>query len=72
MSSYIAKDVVCPYYKKEDGVKIACEGFDDDSSIHIIFLSAKKRRIYQLRRCCYDYKKCPIAKMNDEKWEARD
>jgi hypothetical protein len=72
LSSFIAKDVRCPYYKKEDGVKICCEGFEENSSIHMIFPSAKKRRLYQLQRCCIDYKKCPIVKINDERWGIND
>lgn len=69
MSSYIAKDVRCPYYKKDDGVKICCEGVEDsDSSLHIVFPSTGKRIEYQREKCCRDYNLCLIAAMNNRKY----
>lgn len=73
MSSYIAKDVQCPYYKKDDGVKICCEGIEEESSsVHIVFPSAHKRVEYQRQKCCRDYNTCLIAAMNNKKWEEED
>lgn len=69
MSSYMAKDVKCPYYLKEEGVKIHCEGVEDNTYIHLVFASAKIRRDYQLNKCCNNYNRCLIAAMNNRKWE---
>lgn len=69
MSNYIAKDVRCPYYIKEDGTKIHCEGVEDETYIHLVFKSPSIRRDYQLDVCCNDYNFCPIAKINNKKWE---
>lgn len=66
----MAKDVLCPYYKKDDGVKICCEGIEGESStVQIVFASANARRDYQKLKCCRDYGTCLIAKMNDRKWK---
>lgn len=68
MSSYMAKDVRCPYYSKEEGVKIHCEGVEDGTYIHLVFASPDIRRDYQLKKCCSDYNNCLIAAMNNRKW----
>lgn len=71
MSSYIAKYVLCPYYRKEDGVKICCEGIDDDGTIHVVFASLQKRKDYQTEKCCKNFSRCIVAAMLDRKWEER-
>lgn len=72
MSNYIAKDVRCPYYIKEDGSKIHCEGYEEGTYIHLVFPSPSSRRDYQIDVCCYDYNECPIADMLNKKWEEED
>ena len=67
----MAKDVRCPFYKKDDGVKICCEGIDDKTSVHIVFPSSKDRRSYQLLKCCQNYNTCLVAAMNNKKWEGK-
>ena len=69
MSNYMAKNVKCPYYVKEDGAKIHCEGVEEGTYIHQVFASPDMRRNYQTDICCDEYDTCPIAKMNDLKWE---
>ncbi len=70
MSSFMAKDVVCPYYRKDKGEKICCKGeaIDDDVYVHIVFKSPVERKNYQLDVCCDDYNICPIAKANNKRW----
>lgn len=63
MSSYIAKDVRCPYYKREEGVKISCEGVEDNTIIQLVHRSNKGRLEYQRFFCCEHYNTCPIAIM---------
>ena len=69
MSSYIAKYVLCPYYHKEEGVKICCEGVEDGTSIHVVFSSSRQRKDYQFEKCCKNYSQCRVAAMLDQKWE---
>ena len=72
METFMCKHVRCPYYIKDEGVKIRCEGIDEDSTtIHLVFPSAKARKDYQWKKCCRDYGTCLIAKMNDRKWERK-
>ena len=71
MSSYIAKYVLCPYYHKEEGPKICCEGVEDGTSVHLVFSSPRQRKEYQVEKCCKDYSKCRVAATLDRKWEER-
>ena len=70
-ASHMAKHVLCPFYRKEDYVRIYCEGVDESNSIHLEFASKEHRRNYELKSCCKDYEKCRIAKMLYEKWEGK-
>lgn len=69
MSNYMAKNVRCPYYVKEDGAKIHCEGVEEGTYIHLVFASPGMRRNYQTDVCCDEFDTCPIAEMNNKKWE---
>ena len=37
MKHYVAKEVICPFYKKEDICKIYCEGFHYGNTIQLSF-----------------------------------
>jgi hypothetical protein len=66
------KDVLCPFFKKYDSVRICCEGIEgENSSVYIVFPSPKARRDYLRAKCCRDYKVCLMAKMNERKWEGK-
>ena len=67
--SYISKNVLCPFYHKETQNKISCEGVSKDSSLNVIFTSIEKRKNYEKRFCCADYKQCYIVRMLLEKWD---
>ena len=67
--SYMSKDVLCPYYHKEIQNKICCEGIDDDSSIHLNFVSGKRRIEYEKAMCCRGYDMCLIAQALNKKWD---
>ena len=69
MSNYIAKDVRCPYYIKEDGAKIHCESGEEGITMHLVFVSPGLRLNYQRDVCCRDYSICPIAQINNKRWE---
>ena len=63
MSSYIAADVVCPFYCRDQDNYITCEGVEDDTRIHLVCENKKKRYAYQRRYCCEDFHNCRIASM---------
>ena len=63
--SFKQADVLCPFYKFDDGKKrsITCEGLIEDSSI---VLTYHKKRDYDRQMavfCCEHYKKCEIHRM---------
>lgn len=63
--SKVSVYVKCPYYKREQGQKIFCEGISDETSIHLAFDANAKPGMKQYEKCyCKgDYNKCPIAQM---------
>ena len=74
MSSLYERDVVCPFYRKDVGDKICCEGLDEDSRIHLVFLSHKAKRLYFECFCCDidRYKMCRVCRMLNGKYEDSD
>ena len=62
MQKYVSKEVVCPFYHKEDTTKILCEGFCKSCSLQITF-SCKVHLILHKDRHCNSiegYQKCPL------------
>lgn len=62
--SYKQIDVVCPFYKYDDGKqRITCEGFVDNSSLALIY---HRRGDYETQMnvfCCDHYMKCEVYRM---------
>lgn len=65
MPSYESKYVVCPFYIRSDQNKICCEGVDDNNTLNLIYMDAKKRREYSDKYCRdeVNYKSCQICQM---------
>ncbi len=61
MKRHISNEVLCPFYHSEDGYRICCEGVTEGSSIHIVFMSPKKKQRYSKKYCCGDYKACRVS-----------
>ena len=62
MQNYISKEVVCPFYKQEEALKIKCEGFCKSCSIQTSFT---KRELLQMHKETYcnkikGYQRCPL------------
>lgn len=53
--------VECPFFRFYDGCKIACEGVQKNSNIHIAFSSTEERRLYMKSICYSNYKYCMVA-----------
>lgn len=60
---YIARSVLCPFYHKEDGNGIHCEGVSEDTTIKLIHQSSEAKKQHRRHYCSRGYKKCPIAIM---------
>lgn len=67
--SYKQADVLCPFYKYDDGKKrITCEGVMGNSSLTLIF---RKRAYYEQNirsLCCERYDSCEVYKMLMQKY----
>lgn len=61
-------DVICPYYKCEDGKKIYCEGVEDGATTHIVFPDKARLREFRASHCERFKNKCPLYKGLNEKW----
>lgn len=61
---------VCPYYLRETGQAVCCEGHVEGCCIVIRFDSPKRKLAYQRAVCArHGYeKRCPIAAAAEKKW----
>lgn len=67
--SYRQINVVCPFYKYDDGKRrITCEGLLDDSSLALIY-HRKGDFEAQFRRCCGEYMQCEIYALLMQKYK---
>ena len=63
------KNVECPYYRKDDGTRLICEGITADmETINLVFPNRKALLTYRKTKCIRCWKECPIKKLNDQKW----
>ena len=73
-SSYIAKDILCPFYVKDDQRVLTCEGFPETLSHNQVFKNRdsllKHASIYCSTwnyHCCEVYRLIMESKYNDER-----
>ena len=69
MKRHISNEVVCPFYRSEDGQRVCCEGVEDNSSIHVVFGTPQNKQRYSLKYCCNRYDDCKVAQMLYDKYE---
>lgn len=68
-TTYKDVDIQCPFFKELTNKGISCEGLTDDSLIKLWF-SSPKSKLYHTRVFCEnEYKKCPIYRMLEAKYE---
>ena len=62
MQGYVSKEVVCPFYKQEEGLKLRCEGFCNSCSLQISFTRKELLQLHKERHCnsFKGYPKCPL------------
>ena len=68
MKRHISVEVICPFYRSEDGQRICCEGVEDNSSIHVVFPTPQRKQNYSFKQCCRDYDECMVAEMLYDKY----
>ena len=62
MQRYVSKEVVCPFYHKEEATKILCEGFCKTTSLQTSFRRREQLQLHKERHCnkMNGYPKCPL------------
>ena len=68
---YMDKNVVCPFYIREETLKIRCEGYRNGTKIHLCF-DCKNRKTEHKKKYCKDmdnYKDCPLYAVIDEQYK---
>ena len=59
----------CPYYVRDDGAKLICEGITDDMmTVQQVFDTRQTMLEYRKRNCVKCWRECPVKKLNDLKW----
>lgn len=67
--SYKQADVLCPFYKYDDGKRrITCEGVMGDSSLALIFKTRADFENTLCDLCCERYDSCEVYKMLMQKY----
>ena len=62
--SFKQADVLCPFYKYDDGKqRITCEGLVDDSSLALIYHQKIDYETQINVFCCENYKHCEVYRM---------
>lgn len=73
MQKYLAKEVVCPFYHKEDAMRnlILCEGFCKSCSLQITFSGRISLTFHRERHCANidGYTKCPLYPIIYQQYE---
>ena len=71
MSNYADKYVVCPFFFKQEGGKLYCDGFKEGVYIHLSFRSNSLLNSHKAQHChnISGYKKCPIYPLIEKRYE---
>ena len=63
------KEVICPFYRKEDDHKIYCEGVEDSTSLHLAFGDKSRKIEYRKKHCSCFKESCLIRRMLNQKYD---
>ena len=71
MRKYVSKEVICPFYRVEEGLKLHCEGFCPDCSLQISFTRRDVMRMHKDRYCnsFKGYPECPLYPAINDQYE---
>ena len=72
MSREGGKRTVCPFYEKESGYRIVCEGLYEDTKFSLLFPKEEAKERWQ-KAICYSFEKykiCPFVRiLESEKYK---
>ena len=62
MRKYNSKEVICPFYHGEEGLKLHCEGFCPSCTLQISFTQRSILRMHKQTHCnsFKGYPQCPL------------
>lgn len=65
------KNIVCPFYQKENKTKIHCEGIDQHSLIQLYFVTKQFQLLHEEKYCMNinNYTKCPLYSVIARQYE---
>ena len=69
----VVTDVVCPFYHRDDGLKVRCEGFCKTVTIQLSFKNKEQKQIHR-HQYCMDFKgypKCPLYPVINKQYEVK-
>lgn len=69
---YVGKSEYCPYYKKEDKLKIYCEGVAPDTNTNTPFPSKENMKKWRSENCEKPRSSCPLRIGLNAKWGYED
>jgi nitrate reductase assembly molybdenum cofactor insertion protein NarJ len=71
MQKYQSKEVVCPFYHKEEATKILCEGFCKSCSLQTSFAKNEQLLAHKARYCntFKGYPQCPLYPVINKQYE---
>lgn len=68
--SYFQANVLCPFYKHDDGKnRITCEGLIDESSLALFYKYERDYKTQITVFCCGRYQNCEVYRLLMEKYE---
>ena len=59
----------CPFFVRESELQITCEGVIENADTASKFATEKEKIRYQVKQCFRYPNECPVAKMNERKYE---
>lgn len=73
MSDFRDKYVKCPFYVSQDTKKIHCEGFTNDTYLHVAFATKELKDFHVEKRCnsLFGYLKCPLYSAIEKRFEEK-
>ena len=71
MQRYKNKDIICPFYKFEEGLNIRCEGFCKSCRLQISFSNKESFDLHRDIHCkSYDgWERCPLYPVINKQYE---
>jgi hypothetical protein len=73
-ASFNDKDIVCPFYRKEERSTICCEGINRFTYIRLFFINKEFQLLHEKRYCMdlSNYTKCPLYTIIAKQYEGKE